>query len=100
MRIFKDLGMVEYLGSGIPRILKAYSRDAYIFSSRFIRTAFPMHQDGIRPGKPKDHRSFREDVGENVGENFTPAKPQPRNNYRRTCPSNRRINTLYREKYH
>lgn len=26
MRIFKDLGMVEYLGSGMPRILKAYPR--------------------------------------------------------------------------
>ena len=34
--------MVEYLGSGMPRILKAYSRDAYAFSSRFIRTVFPI----------------------------------------------------------
>lgn len=34
--------MVEYLGSGMPRILKAYSRDAYVFSSRFIRTVFPV----------------------------------------------------------
>ena len=34
--------MVEYLGSGMPRILKAYSRDAYVFSSRFIRTVFPI----------------------------------------------------------
>jgi len=34
--------MVEYLGSGMPRILKAYSRGAYVFSSRFIRTVFPV----------------------------------------------------------
>ena len=44
MRVFKDLGMVEYLGSGMPRILKAYSEEAYIFSSRFIRTVFSIDQ--------------------------------------------------------
>ncbi len=42
MRVFKDLEIVEYLGSGMPRILKAYPRDTYEFSSRFIRTTFPM----------------------------------------------------------
>ncbi|MCG2750148.1 MAG: winged helix-turn-helix transcriptional regulator [Desulfobulbaceae bacterium] len=47
MRVFKDLDMVEYLGSGMPRILKAYSRDAYIFSSRFIRTVFPKDQEAL-----------------------------------------------------
>jgi ATP-dependent DNA helicase RecG len=42
MRVFKDLKLVEYLGSGMPRILKVYPRDTYEFSSRFIRTAFPI----------------------------------------------------------
>lgn len=42
MRVFKDLEIVEYLGSGMPRILKAYPRDAYGFSSRFIRTTFEL----------------------------------------------------------
>ncbi len=42
MRVFKDLELVEYLGSGMPRILKVYPRDAYEFSSRFIRTAFSI----------------------------------------------------------
>jgi len=42
MRVFKDLEMVEYLGSGMPRILKAYPRDTYTFSSHFIRTSFPV----------------------------------------------------------
>ena len=40
MRIFKDLDMVEYLGSGMPRILKFYKRDSYIFTANFIRTVF------------------------------------------------------------
>ena len=40
MRIFKDLKMVEYLGSGMPRILKAYPHESYTFSGHFIRTSF------------------------------------------------------------
>lgn len=59
MRVFKDLGMVEYLGSGMPRILKAYSRDAYIFSSRFIRTVFPKDQEALAMEKEE----FAEDGG-------------------------------------
>ena len=47
MRIFKDLDMVEYLGSGIPRILKAYSRAAYVFSSNFIRVVFPISKEAL-----------------------------------------------------
>lgn len=47
MRVFKDLEMVEYLGSGMPRILKAYSRDAYTFSSHFIRTTLPISQQAL-----------------------------------------------------
>jgi ATP-dependent DNA helicase RecG len=47
MRVFKDLDMVEYLGSGMPRILRAYPRDAYTFSSHFIRAAFPMSPEAL-----------------------------------------------------
>jgi predicted HTH transcriptional regulator len=47
MRVFKDLDMVEYLGSGMPRILKAYSREVYAFSSHFIRAAFPISQEAL-----------------------------------------------------
>ena len=44
MRIYKDLGMVEQLGSGIPRILKAYPRNSFIFMPNFIRMVF--YKDG------------------------------------------------------
>jgi predicted HTH transcriptional regulator len=40
MRIFRDLEMVEYLGSGIPRILKAYSKEAFRFTENFTRMRF------------------------------------------------------------
>ena len=47
MRVFKDLDMVEYLGSGLPRILKAYPRDAYTFSAHFIRATFPISREAL-----------------------------------------------------
>ena len=40
MRVFKDLGMVEQLGSGLPRILKVYQKDSFIFNKNFIRMVF------------------------------------------------------------
>ena len=41
MRIFKDLDLVEQLGSGIPRILKSYSKACFHFSDNFLRMVFP-----------------------------------------------------------
>ncbi|KRP37079.1 MAG: transcriptional regulator [Opitutaceae bacterium BACL24 MAG-120322-bin51] len=41
MRIFRDLEMVEHLGSGVPRILRDYSEDAFVFTDNFIRMVFP-----------------------------------------------------------
>ncbi|MBL1408075.1 Fic family protein [Sphingobacterium faecale] len=41
MRIFKDLDLVEQLGSGIPRILKAYKKDVFHFSDNFLRIVLP-----------------------------------------------------------
>ena len=40
MRIFKDLELVEQLGSGIPRILDHYGKESFSFSENFLRMAF------------------------------------------------------------
>ena len=40
MRVYKDLGMVEQLGSGIPRILRAYSKESFVFMPNFTRMVF------------------------------------------------------------
>ena len=41
MRIFKDLDLVEQLGSGIPRIIQAYAQDCFHFSENFLRVTLP-----------------------------------------------------------
>ena len=42
MRIFRDLDLVEYLGSGMPRILQAYPKSSFRFTENFIRMTFPV----------------------------------------------------------
>jgi ATP-dependent DNA helicase RecG len=41
MRVFRDLDMVEQLGSGVPRILEHYPRSVYRFTPNFIRLVLP-----------------------------------------------------------
>ena len=47
MRVFKDLKIVEHLGSGMPRILSAYSTEAFEFSGKFLRLVFPMSSEAL-----------------------------------------------------
>lgn len=42
MRVFKDLGFVEQLGSGMSRILKAYDKSIFQISEHFIKAVFPF----------------------------------------------------------
>ena len=50
MRIYCDVELVESLGSGIPRILRAYGEDCFKFTDNFIRITLPISvQDGTQP---------------------------------------------------
>ncbi|MEA3446821.1 MAG: ATP-binding protein [Bacteroidota bacterium] len=41
MRVFKDLELVEQLGSGIPSILEHYGKACFHFSEHFLRMVLP-----------------------------------------------------------
>ena len=61
MRIFKDVRLVEHIGSGIPRILRKYDRSVFKFSTNFLRITYPypesiaerneQNEDSRHPGK-------------------------------------------------
>ena len=40
MRVYKDLELVEQLGSGIPRILQHYGKECFRFMDSFTRMIF------------------------------------------------------------
>ena len=42
MRVFKDIGLVEQLGSGMSRILSYYGRNIFDITEHFIRVIFPF----------------------------------------------------------
>ena len=54
MRVFKDVGLVEQLGSGMSRILKYYDRDIFEISDHFIKVVFPFSVKNVIAGKEKD----------------------------------------------
>lgn len=64
MRIFKDLELVEQLGSGIPRILQYYGKDCFNFSENFTRIIFPIDPDYT----PQVTEQVTEQVAEQVAE--------------------------------
>ncbi len=45
MRVFKDLDLVEQLGSGIHRILETYDTSIFKISENFLEICFPFEQD-------------------------------------------------------
>jgi len=63
MRVFRDLEIVEHLGSGVPRILKAYGKEAFEIRDSYIRIIFRFaeaessqsdEQPGTRSGPGRD----------------------------------------------
>jgi len=42
MRVFKDVGLVEQLGSGMSRILRYYDKSIFEISEHFVKVIFPF----------------------------------------------------------
>ena len=58
MRIYRDLELVESLGSGIPRILKAYGEECFKFTDNFIRITFPVTAHDVAHDVAHDRASY------------------------------------------
>ncbi|MBE8722038.1 hypothetical protein [Sphingobacterium pedocola] len=68
MRIFRDMELVEQLGSAVPRILRAYAKECFQFSTNFIRMSFPINPS-IEPVGVNEGLNVGVNVGVNVGLN-------------------------------
>ncbi|MET4143070.1 RNA-binding domain-containing protein [Pedobacter sp. UYP1] len=70
MRIYKDLDLVEQLGSGIPRILESYSKECFKFTEHFLRMSFPIHkeiEDSLFNDEVKKGGSIGGPIGSPIG---------------------------------
>ena len=59
MRVFRDLEMVEQLGSGVPKILTHYPKSSYIFTTNFVRLVLPF-SEGFKNYEDKES-DFKQD---------------------------------------
>lgn len=61
MRIYRDVELVESLGSGVPRIIRAYGKECFQFTDNFVRITLPI----------ASNRHVTEHVTEHVIEHVT-----------------------------
>ena len=54
MRVFRDVDMVEQLGSGMSRILKTYDESVFKFTPNFMMVSLPFSQGFILPDGSAD----------------------------------------------
>ena len=73
MRIFSDLDMCEQLGSGMRKILRAYSSDIFDISEHFVSVVFRYNPEAMRilEQNRSDNAGNADNVGVNVGENVS-----------------------------
>ncbi len=69
MRVFRDVEMVEALGSGMPVILRKYGRESYSFLQHFIRLTIPVLNGG-------DPKNVTKNVTKNEPKNVTKNEPK------------------------
>ncbi|MBX2942715.1 MAG: hypothetical protein KF860_10235 [Cyclobacteriaceae bacterium] len=69
MRIYRDLELVEQLGSGVPRILKSYDRGCFRFYPNFIRMTFPKSVGGAIGGAIGELTDRQKEVLQLIKEN-------------------------------
>jgi len=62
MRVFRDVELVEQLGSGMKKILEAYDRSIFEFTPSFVAVTFPFRGSFKKPGsKSDDDRMLHDD---------------------------------------
>ena len=59
IRIYRDVELVESLGSDIPRILRAYGEDCFKFTDNFIRITLPISAHDHASDHASGHASIQ-----------------------------------------
>lgn len=68
MRVFRDVDLVESLGTGLLRVLKVYSEDCFVFMEHFTRVVVPY------AWIPSDAESIVENIAESIVEKLPAAQ--------------------------
>ena len=68
MRVFRDVEMVESLGSEMPRVLQSYGKECFQFMNHFIRIVIPftVHENVVE-NVVEEHAHNQKDISESGG---------------------------------
>lgn len=69
MRVYKDLEMVEQLGTGVARITASYGSGCFKFTENFTRVTLPV---AVIPEQQKSHgKKLGKELGNELGEELS-----------------------------
>lgn len=70
MRVFRDVEMVEALGTGMLRVLKVYKEENFVFMDNFIRVVIPYNWiPSEHPNGSPENKQM--DISENVAQELS-----------------------------
>ncbi|GHV24403.1 hypothetical protein FACS189465_1570 [Clostridia bacterium] len=69
MRVFKDLNLVEHLGSGMSRILEAYDESIFTFEDNFLIVTFPFFEGFNNSSGKKSNGIYKNKGNYKFGQN-------------------------------
>ena len=70
MRVFRDVDLVESLGTGLQRVLKVYNEENFVFMDNFIRVVIPWLPSNSEDGEVNVPVNVLENVLENSEKNL------------------------------
>ena len=62
IRVFKDVDLIENIGSGILRILKAYDKNCFIFMDNFLRVSFKYKENPFEYGQKTNQENDQKEL--------------------------------------
>lgn len=66
MRIYKDIELVEHLGSGLARILASYDKDSFVVRENFMKNVFVSNIDKIETAQETAQETTQETIPERI----------------------------------
>ena len=77
IRVFKDVDLIENIGSGILRILKAYDKDSFIFLDNFLRVSFKYRENPFEYDQEISQESYPKQLNETQNKIIALIKQNP-----------------------
>ena len=77
IRVFKDVDLIENIGSGILRILKAYDKNSFIFMDNFLRVSFEYKENPFKYDQENAQENYQKQLNETQDKIIALIKQKP-----------------------